>query len=184
LVNPDRRLKAHHRRKLATGIRTVLAVRVVVSGTLLSSSGFLPRRSWPESILTLFYVFPTIDGLYSQSEAFLSESVFGNGVDPINLVERYDSCSFGQLSFTKAPDRIGTSTSISNGVVTVTLPGNTAGQGDGIIRNAVTSALNTEFGVYPSLLANHVMYCLPAASMSGIAYGYINSWLTVYSDDW
>eukprot|EP00957_Ditylum_brightwellii_P196488 14971448-Ditylum_brightwellii.AAC.1 len=41
------------------------------------------------------------------------------------------------------------------------------------------------FGVSnPSKLANHVMYCLPPGTMSGIAYAYINSWNSVYSDNW
>jgi hypothetical protein len=40
-----------------------------------------------------------------------------------------------------------------------------------------TAAINAEFGVSnPSALANHVMYCLPTGTMSGIAYAYINSW--------
>jgi hypothetical protein len=58
------------------------------------------------------------------------------------------------------------------------------GQGDGIMRNAITAALNENFGVSPSNLADHVMYCLPAGTMSGIAYAYINSWNSVYSNQW
>lgn len=28
------------------------------------------------------------------------------------------------------------------------------------------------------------MYCLPPNSMSGIAYAYMNSWMSVYANDW
>ncbi|KAL3804560.1 hypothetical protein ACHAWO_005455 [Cyclotella atomus] len=53
------------------------------------------------------------------------------------------------------------------------------------MRNAITAAINAEFGVSnPSALANHVMYCLPTGTMSGIAYAYINSWNSVYSNEW
>merc|ERR1711971_566717 len=36
----------------------------------------------------------------------------------------------------------------------------------------------------PNQIADHVMYCLPPSTMGGIAYAYINSWLSVYSDQW
>ena len=76
-----------------------------------------------------------------------------------------------------------TTGSIANGVLTVTLDEYTASQGDATIRNAVTAAINSEFGVSrPDALANHVMYCMPPGAMSGIAYGYIDWWLTVYND--
>ena len=53
------------------------------------------------------------------------------------------------------------------------------------MRPAITAALNAQFGVSsPTQLADHVMYCLPAATMSGIAYAYINSWNSVYSNQW
>ena len=124
-----------------------------------------------------------LDGSYSSSESTLSNEVFGNGVDAVNLVERYESCSFNQLRFGKASDRTGSSANIRNGVVTVTLSGYTESDGDARIRNAVTSALNNEFGVFsPTQLANHVMYCLPDGAMSGIAYAYVNSWNSVYKN--
>lgn len=62
---------------------------------------------------------------------------------------------------------------------------NAPSEGDSVMRNAVTAALNTAFGVSsPTALADYVMYCLPPGTMSGIAYAYINSWNSVYSDNW
>ena len=59
------------------------------------------------------------------------------------------------------------------------------GSGDVTMRNAITSELNRLFVFSsPTSLANHVMYCLPPGTMSGIAYAFVNSWMSVYSDQW
>jgi hypothetical protein len=53
------------------------------------------------------------------------------------------------------------------------------------MRNAITDALKENFGVSsPGALADHVMYCLPAGTMDGVAYAYVGSWMSVYSDKW
>jgi hypothetical protein len=151
-------------RKLQTGTRRVLAVRVIVN-----------------------------DGAYNHAnQAGLSNDVFGNGIDPVNLKSQYAACSYNQLVFEKSLDRnllttitpnIG-DTAISNGVVDIRVNHNKTA-GDGIIVNAVTAEINRVFGVTnPNQLANHVMYCLPSGVMSGIAYAYINSWNSVYSNQW
>jgi hypothetical protein len=151
-------------RKLQKGTRTVLAVRIIVN-----------------------------DGAYNWADQTgLSNDVFGNGVDSVNLKSQYAACSYGQLIFNKSPDRnmlttitpnIG-DTNISNGVVDIMVFHNKTA-GDATIRNAVTTEINRVFGVTsPNVLANHVMYCLPSGVMSGIAYAYINSWNSVYSNQW
>ena len=146
----------HHSRQLAvTGTRTVLVVKVILN-----------------------------DGQTTATESRLSDSVFGNGVDTVTLKSQYAACSHDQLIFDKAENRNTGGNIISNGAVTVTVDGTTT-QGDATIRNAVTAELNSMFGVSsPNQLANHVMYCLPPGTMSGIAYAYINSWNSVYSDNW
>jgi hypothetical protein len=59
------------------------------------------------------------------------------------------------------------------------------GKGDWAMQNAITAALKQNFGVSsPAALADHVMYCLPPGTMNGIAYAYVNSWMSVYSDQW
>jgi len=149
-------------RKLQSGTRTVLAVRVILN-----------------------------DGSYNfASQSGLSNDVFGNGVDPYNLKSHYASCSYNQLTFNKASDRSMTSipndgtTAISSGVVDIKVDLNVAA-GDSTVRNAVTAKLNSVFGVSsPDQLANHVMYCLPSGVMQGIAYAYVNSWNSVYTNDW
>jgi hypothetical protein len=76
------------------------------------------------------------------------------------------------------------SVSIDNGVVTIELPSNVLADGDGIIRNAATTKLQEIFGVSAWSLADHVMYCMPDNAMTDVAYAYVNSWLSVYNDDW
>ena len=151
-------------RKLQTGSRTVLAVRVILT-----------------------------DGSYTwATPTGLSNDIFGNGADQHNLKPQYAACSNNQLIFTESPDRVATgtptfpsvTTAISNGVVDIKV--NLAkSAGDANVRNAVTTEINKVFGVGgPNLLANHVMYCLPSGVMQGIAYAYINSWNSVYSNEW
>ena len=55
---------------------------------------------------------------------------------------------------------------------------------DVTMRNEINSWLANEFGTAAQNLANHVMYCLPPGTMSGIAYAGVNSWYSVYSDNW
>ena len=120
------------------------------------------------------------DGTTTASENALAGYVF---TDSVNLATQYTACSYGQLNFKKTDDRTltgtndGDETSISNGVTTVRVPKATLGD--------IKTALNQNFGVNsPSQLADHVMYCLPPNVMNGIAYAYVNSWLSVYSDKW
>lgn len=115
-------------------------------------------------------------------EATLRNEVFG--AENTNLKTQFAKCSFGQLIFVPADDRRGTTLSIVGGVVTVSVNHFTT-EGDSVLRNAVTTKLKEDFGVEnPSELADHVMYCLPPRTMAGIAYAYINSWLSVFSDKW
>jgi hypothetical protein len=138
-------------RRLAvtTGIKTILAVRVEILD----------------------------DQLTDFDEAKLNEEVFS--ASDTNAKTQYNACSFGQLEFEEATPQDGACVSIANGVVTVSVT-KYASDGHAAIRNAASAALSAEFGVQsPSQLADHVMYCLPQDSMTGIAYGYLNSWLTV-----
>jgi len=152
-------------RRLQQGTRTILAVRVIVN-----------------------------NGEYNHTnQAGLSDDVFGNGNDPVNLKSQYAACSYNQLVFDKAPDKnmlttvtpnIG-DTAISNGAVDIRV-NHDKSAGGGTIRNAVTTEINRVFGVSkPNVLADHVMYCMPGEVINGsIAYAYMNSWNSVYSNKW
>ena len=125
------------------------------------------------------------NGSTSASDTALSNSVFGNDVDPVNLSSQYAACSHNQLEFVKAADTGGVlyANSITNGVVTVTVD-TTVADGDAAMRNAITNKLNSDVKVVsPNQLADYVMYCLPSGTMRGIAYAFVNSWNSVYSDN-
>jgi hypothetical protein len=155
------------RRTLQTGTRSVLAVRVLLNDVSYNIA----------------------------SQTGLSNDVFGNGLDTVNLKSQYAACSYNQLLFTKSPNRNMTSnpndgcTDIRNGVVDIKVNRNLYDipkeKRSTRIRNAVTRKLNLIFGVRsPNKLANHVMYCYPSGVMSGIAYAYIGSWNSNYNGAW
>ena len=160
----ERNLAALHGRKLQKGTKTILAVRVIVD-----------------------------DGSYSHADqAGLSNDVFGNGIDLVNLKSQFAACSYNQLVFDKPPNKNMSTTitpnngttAISNGVVDIRVNHNKTA-GDGTVVNAVTAEINRVFGVTsPTVLADHLMFCLPSGVMSGIVYAYINSQNSVYSNEW
>jgi hypothetical protein len=129
-------------------------------------------------------------GTTSFQESKLAEEVFE---DELNIATQYTACSDGKLNFAKASNRPLTNTNsdvvetdISNGVTTVKVssPTSPSTSNAADMRTDIVNRLQLNFGVSPRTLANHVMLCLPAGSMDGIAYAYINHWLSVYSDRW
>lgn len=120
------------------------------------------------------------DGSTSASEDQLSDSVFGTDGDSVNLKSQYSACSHGKWIINPAQGFAG----ITNGVTTVEVDTNTS-EGDETMRNDITNALKAKFGVTsPTQIADYVMYCLPSGTMSGIAYAFVNSWMSVYSNEW
>lgn len=113
------------------------------------------------------------DGETTDSLDRLSDSVFGNGNDPVTLASQYSACSYGQLNFVKADDKSSTNSSIAsnitNGVVEVMVSSATSA-GDETMREEIKSLLKTAFDVSNAgSLADHVMFCLPPGTMAGIA---------------
>lgn len=150
-------------RKLAgaTGTKSVLVVRVITSDNKSPTSS-----------------------LNALSDSVFGNNADGNGADMVNLKSQYAMCSHNKLNFVEANDRNGNGVNIRNGAVEVQISRSSTDY-DGTIVNAVTSQLQALFGVYPNQLADHVMYCLPPLSNSwGIAYAFINSWNSVYNDEW
>lgn len=121
------------------------------------------------------------------TELRLSDSVFGTSGDLVTLKSQYSKCSHGGLTIVPAVDRDGTDGAnavlIRNGAVTVNVLSRTTDD-KSIMVNTVTNKLNTIFGTTANNLADHVMYCLPPGTMTGIAYAFLNSWNSVYSDIW
>lgn len=148
-------------RKLAelTGDKTVVGVRVVTS----------------------------CNDQTTATEAQLTSYIFD---DAVNLAKQYKACSHDQLNIIKPNNRSSNDTSkassIINGVLTVNINQCVATGSDDInMRNEITNQINAAFGVAsPTEIADHFMYCLPPSSMGGIAYAFMNSWMSVYKNDW
>jgi len=154
--NVEIRQGARLRRLAVTGEKTVLAVRIVAN-----------------------------DASTSSSEAVIRNEVFGIGGDAVNLRSQYLACSHGLLKFKPKEGEVGGVT-ITGGVTTVTININVNGVSDATVRNAASSALAAKFGVSSaSSIADYVMLCIPPGTSGGwIAYAYINSWLSVYNNNW
>jgi hypothetical protein len=133
-----------------------------------------------------------VGGTTTANEDELALNVFD---DSVNVAKQYKACSHGKLNVIKATDRDNTNnnadngeTSVMNGVTTVKVSSPTGPSNDrnrhAVMREAITVRLKDNFGTDARNLADHVMYCLPAGTMDGIAYAYINHWLSIYSDEW
>lgn len=120
------------------------------------------------------------------TQEFLSDSVFGTNGDVVNLKTQTNLCSHGELTYAAAPNRSSVDdvrNGITDGATTVSIDIATSA-GDSAVRNAVTAELESQFGTYPSNLADHVMYCVPPNTIPFIAYAYVGGWNSVYSDAW
>jgi len=122
------------------------------------------------------------DDATTSSKSELSDSIFGTNGDVVNLSERYDKCSDGQLTFVPAVGN-----DIVDGVGEVTIVENVAGADNSVIRNAATVAATTKYGDL-STNFDYVILCIPpgttSSSGSWIAYAYVNGYLSVYNDNW
>jgi len=166
--NIRRRGGRHGGRKLANflGKQTILGVRIIAK-----------------------------DSSTTSNETVLGNSIFGSDDMKLNsvlsLATQIKACSYDKMNIVKAFDRSGTSqnsgdVSILNGMVTVLIPLVSTTQGDAIMRNAISTEINEIFKNSPEELADYVIYCLPPGTFKKgkIAYAYMNSWLSVFNDEW
>lgn len=116
-----------------------------------------------------------LDGATSSSEDELTDNIFGTFGDVFNLKTGYIGCSYDQLKFLPTADH-------SNGVYTVQVSQNLASSTMSQVENAVIAAATTALGDLESQY-DYVMICTPPVS-SGLAYAYINWYLSVYNDNW
>jgi hypothetical protein len=153
----------------------------VTSGSATSDSTVESANTTEKSVLVVRVVAP--DAETSQSMTQLSDSVFGTSGDPVNLATQIDACSYGQLKFIAAQPQ--SDEPIFDGVIEVTIDQSVSGLDNSTVRNAVTTALNEKLGYPASSRFDHVMYALPSGTNGGwIAYAYVNSWLSVYNNNW
>jgi hypothetical protein len=131
-----------YRRELLSGDRTVLAIRVTAN-----------------------------DKKTSFSQKRLSNKIFGSRGDAINLSERFDTCSYGQVTMSPYSGTTFKGTTIPDtarvGVVTIDINKNVGGSKDGDIRDAVLDAAEAQLGNLERQF-DHVMLCLPVRTVGRI----------------
>lgn len=96
------------------------------------------------------------DRTTTASESTLATEIFG---DTSSLKSQYNACSHGKLQFVQA-----TGNNVANGVTTVTVSSNIAGQSYKTVEGLVTSAVQSQRG---TIKYDYVMYCLPPGTTSG-----------------
>ena len=141
----------------------------------------LASTTGTKEMLALRVIAP--DASTTSTENQISDAWFGTHGDPVNLKSQYEACSYNKLQINPANTR-----NISNGVRTISIGNNVIGASSTTIQWSVVWTAWNEFG---SLINNfdHVMLCLPpgttrSQSGSWIAYAWVNSWLSVYNDQW
>ena len=124
------------------------------------------------------------DAATTMSIGTLGDEIFGANGDNFNMRSQFLACSNNQLDFVP-----GTQSGVTNGVFQVTPPNLSAsGTDDAVFRTAVVNEGNAQLGTM-SASFQHVMLCFPTGvtingSTNWVAYAYINSYLSVYNDNW
>lgn len=158
----DKSDKNAHRRKLKKGSSKTSrrGLKVTNNPVIVERNEKDSRSLLHEERSVLIVRVVLADAEPSNTVQELSNSVFGNNIDSVNLVSQFNACSYGQMSFVKAMDRSGLTSSIDNGATTVTIPYSKTSH-HGLIRNKITQELNYQFGVgNPRELADHVSTCM------------------------
>ena len=128
-----------------------------------------------------------LDSNTTSSEVEISNKVFGTSGDKINLSERFNSCSYGELQVLPFSGHTNTGfyineTSDNVGVVTVSINETVTGRNHGAIRNAAEVAAIELLGDLESQF-DHVMFCLPPGTRGRwTAYAIADHWMTIYND--
>ena len=171
VLTHEREVNRHRHLAIVTGTKPVLAVKVIHTG--LGPGGG-----------------PSL-GTTTNNATVIADSIFGaavGGPDLVNMNSQFKACSHGKLNMIPAANRASSNSAVTNivkGVVEVTVNTDcTTTPCNGQMRKDVNNALSAAFGsaILGGSTANHVMHCLPPNAWSGLAYAYVNSWNSVYSD--
>ena len=117
------------------------------------------------------------DSSPTPSTSQISDEWFGTSDDLVNYKSQIEACSYDQVKVKPY-----SSSGISNGVVTVTIPNTISEKDNGVIRDAADDAVNK---LNLSGNIDHTMLCIPSGTTGGwIGYAYLNWYLSVYNDNW
>jgi hypothetical protein len=132
------------------------------------------------------------DKVVAATAASISDDIFGTNGDTVNMVSQFDACSYGKFKIIPGPPP-GTDISSSlaaPGVIDVKIPINlqdTTSTRDAVA-NAITTAVQEKLGFNLPGPFDAVMYivegCYVGDCESWGAYASINSWRSVYRNDY
>lgn len=111
----------------------------------------------------------------------LSDKFFGTYGDTATLKSQYLACSHGKLDFQPFQGTTIGGAYIENGVLDVTIDMKVASANRYDVADAIEDEADRLVGGLRDQF-DHVMLCLPPGIDGWIAYGYVNSWLSVYND--
>ena len=147
-----------------------------------SQSRFLAPANVIERVVLAVRIIAS-DSATTLSVDTIADKIFGLAGDQINLVERYRSCSYGELLMKPYVGTTVTGKTIQNGVYELTIPINVLGAVNTDVRNQVEAALTQQLGQLTSQF-DHVMLCLPPGTQSGwIAFSelcFSRSYISIY----
>ena len=106
------------------------------------------------------------DSATTPSVDTIADKMFGLAGDKINLVERYRSCSYGEMLMKPFNGTTLTGKTINNGVFELTIPIIVTGATNIFVRDEVEKALTVQLGALRSQF-DHVMLCVPPGTQSG-----------------
>lgn len=107
-----------------------------------------------------------VDSSTNATATTISDKVFGTSGDVINLSERYQTCSYGEIRVEPFVGVTTTNKVIENGVYEVTISTSVLGVKNAIVKDQVLAVLGQELGDLPSQF-DHVMLCLPPGTADG-----------------
>lgn len=126
----------------------------------------------------------------SESCSMIGDNIFGTQEDPVNLKSQMSACSFGQLSIQPGSIPAGSipaGEDSAPGVIQVQIDIALDGGLDRYnIHNAVTAKVQEKLNIILPGPYNQVMYVLEKCytGCGWAAYAYINSWMSVYQNDY
>ena len=118
----------------------------------------------------------------------MGDNIFGTLGDQVNLKSQLYACSFGKLKVTTDYSTDIKTHLAAPGVIEVQIPISIESNDKYTVQNAVTRAVQIKLGFSLPGPFEQVMYsvesCYGSNNCGWAAYAYVNSWLSVYQDDY
>ena len=130
------------------------------------------------------------DASTSSTADEISDNIFGTSGDTFNMKSQFSACSYDQFTMDAFSGTTSSGQTITNGVGVVTINSDIIGADKYAVHDLVEAAADAKYGVLRNQV-DFVLLCLPHGTITPvkntdtwIGYGYYDSYLTVYNDEW